>query len=702
MPTIYGSFFPSEQRQAQQTSATSVEIPTGKRKAAVWFGSAVVLVFVFASWAYVGPVHSPGTNTGTIADGEQLAEIIHSIEKVPQTDEIKALSSTRRDVIVISRNEYGTAPIHRYPFLQNMVDGGEFSNVLVEPYRETTLTAEHTASRTLQWNLDSNNLGMTVNVDRGSHEKVVTVSSSGLHELVLLDDDLNSYTVNLWCKYVRREIRSLTKSDRDEFLDTAVQLWQITTRQGRAEYGFDNNYVSIHKLALIHNDLAGNDFCDFLHGGLNFLGGHVALGNMFDKAMQQINPRVTLPYWSYTVDMAPFSNTDDNMVIDQGLWNSTVWGPDFFGYSSPGKGYITSGRWANITIPEVNEEFLNEAGVDGFFRTQPFYSCYRQEDGLCPDRQPSGHVRNAFGLLRSPWNLNAGSRMIRSHDNCGSTYIQFPSCSSVVDLQRHYDSFSDYVEYLMYSPHGTVHNFVGGLFGSCDHMFNAVRDNLGQDLADQMVLKANDLLKRFYQKSHSKAQVSWPDQGSCVGKKQSECGFECGSYNDTYTIIHELFVQNGVDYVVANLTLGERHFLVEQVCNANIMVGDMLDSGSPMDISFWVTHTEVERMWHRKALSGTMSSMTWDSSLYKDSCEGHHPDYIMHWNTYSWDASGDDHYGSSNNMTNEQYLAMINPAGDAYPHAIPYIYDSLNWTHCAAPDAGVGPDLMWDNWINPL
>ena len=65
--------------------------------------------------------------------------------------------------------------------------------------------------------------------------------------------------------------------------------FEVSTKEGRSDaYNFGPRYRDINSLAIIHNDLAGNDVCDPLHGtdGLAFLTGHVALNNMLEQAMQ--------------------------------------------------------------------------------------------------------------------------------------------------------------------------------------------------------------------------------------------------------------------------------------------------------------------------------------------------------------------------------------------------------------------------------
>ncbi len=58
-------------------------------------------------------------------------------------------------------------------------------------------------------------------------------------------------------RYVRRELRELTTSDREDYLTAASTLWKVSTKAGR-ELGYGSSYRDINSLAIIHNDLAGN------------------------------------------------------------------------------------------------------------------------------------------------------------------------------------------------------------------------------------------------------------------------------------------------------------------------------------------------------------------------------------------------------------------------------------------------------------
>ena len=68
-------------------------------------------------------------------------------------------------------------------------------------------------------------------------------------------------------RYVKRELRSLTISDRENFLDAAATMWQYSNVQGLSKYG--PGYTSIEEFVAIHA-LASNDImCDGFHEGEN-------------------------------------------------------------------------------------------------------------------------------------------------------------------------------------------------------------------------------------------------------------------------------------------------------------------------------------------------------------------------------------------------------------------------------------------------
>lgn len=357
---------------------------------------------------------------------------------------------------------------------------------------------------------------MEKSVGVGLTELAVGLNTTGAYSLVVLETlktgvTTRSLVVNMYVKYVRREVRELTLQDREEFLDAAVTLWKVSTKVGRNDYGWGDAYRDINTLAIIHNDLAGNVICDHLHGtaGYNFLGGHVALGNMLEQSMQAVNPRVHLPYWDYSREVEDCS--DDNAVCYWSIWNSTMFTAEFWGGKGE-KGRILDGRWKDIEVPVVDATFFDEAMIEGHYKDHSYAGCYNQKstNAGCDimgrkefraTEHTSGasnfskfadkHVVNAFGLLRSPWNMNSDRYVVRSGDMCGiRNDEQWPNCMSIISQQSKYDTFETWVLEMQFSPHGSTHLFIGGAFGECSTLMPQLKDKLSYPTFHRLVSKS--------------------------------------------------------------------------------------------------------------------------------------------------------------------------------------------------------------------
>lgn len=72
-------------------------------------------------------------------------------------------------------------------------------------------------------------------------EVPVLLTATGAYSLVLTESVAGvvtrSLSVNLYCKYVRRELRDLTLADRERYLAAAQTVWTTSTRVGRLEKG---------------------------------------------------------------------------------------------------------------------------------------------------------------------------------------------------------------------------------------------------------------------------------------------------------------------------------------------------------------------------------------------------------------------------------------------------------------------------------
>lgn len=656
-------------------------------------------------WPAETVAHVEGDNGPTDVEAVQPYEDSPaSPEPEPNVEAGPTVENLFSDLQVVATNEYRSiandevSDITKYPFLSTN------TALLVEPHHETTLSVLLAGAEDIdvdfEWTINGPNDYTNKLTGR---ENVVIFKQTGIYSLELVgtaetDSTTSSAThhLHIFVKYVRREVRNLNEDDRARFLKAAHTLWTVSTREGR-ESGYSEEYVDINYLALIHNDLAGNWVCDHLHGdyGTNFINGHVALNNMFERSFQQVDPKVSLPYWDYTIESVDAENQGDLIYI----WDSAIFTDAFFGSIDSATGRVVDSLWAHAAIPEVNDKFYDDTGiaVDSFYRTHSYAACFQDKDmcGAFPRVIP--RVTNAYGLLRSPWNVNAEPELTRSQDLCGRTNNnQFPDCQALVSQQNALYSYMDYVETVMYSPHGSIHTFIGGSFGDCHDDYMALGNVLSADTLSDLQAKTSDIQKK----------KACPFNGNCTGLAQEDCWCTCGPSDDwngiTYkghnglqTVLEtptreefnqsyqwQEYVRNqlGADSLseVDGLELEDAKMVLQTICESTILNGDMLNSDAPFDPLFFLAHAAVERLYQRYALSGYLKDIDWTSDGWHQ-CWGHKPGYKMDWHSYTFD---DDSLEPAKNLTNLEVAQILNPASDAYASAVPYIYDNFNWSHC--------------------
>lgn len=101
-------------------------------------------------------------------------------------------------------------------------------------------------------------------------------------------------------------------------------------------------------------------------------------------------------------------------------------------------------------------------------------------------------------------------------------------------------------------------------------------------------------------------------------------------------------------------------------------IGDMFQATSTNDITFWVLHPNLDRLWHRLRVNEERGLITFDNTWPDDeiTCHGH----------FSYDLTPFMNIYDSNNTlySNAQLFDILNPVKDYYP----YVYEHLIWSHC--------------------
>ena len=642
---------------------------------------------------------------------------------------------TQYPLALTTENEYGLRRSEDYylPFLRGREKPEDA--ILIEPFRDTTLRIAKDSEChecTYEWVFSEDDI--PTSKDRSP---VIQIQTVGKSHITLKEFHAKKPTVvrrhktfTVYGKYVRRELRQLNDEDRSDFMNAAATLWKTSTVDGKKLYG--DRYYDIHYMAIVHNDLAGNSACDFIHGDLGyaFVNAHTALNMMLEQSVQAVNPRLALPYWDYTLDEALLSEqwrTPNGPVANDGnllrLWSSPIFSADYFGQPNADTGSIQDGQWTDAIVPKMSVTLYESAGLSGHFKTHGFGSCHGQDDDVCSKttlslleetESSTRHQRNSYGLLRAPWNMNRDPKVTRRAEICGSANnVQFPDCTAVHDTYTQYTSFKDYVINLQLSPHGTVHIFTGGAFGECSTSYPALEEILSSTedekaTYEHIMYKVADIQKNMW----TTGMKSCPSAEACSETLESaeSCSCSCPALDNStfYTKTADEMRQtelwlwaswsSGIGGEGKSLSAEQITAIIDVTCNTDTLTGEMVGSNSPLDISFFSTHGEVERMFQRKMLSGTMTDTSWPKAEDNE-CPGQKASWKNLWFDYSFPTASSGANLESADLTNAEFLKLLDPNSEEHEEFMPYVYGSMEWAHCQVADREITSPFLSDDWI---
>lgn len=136
---------------------------------------------------------------------------------------------------------------------------------MVEPYRASTLQLQNTVSgATYRWTVDGHIHGFGTSIE-------ALFTDIGYHmvkiEEMIVEDDgsttTNKLAVKVMCKYVRREIRSISDLDREAWLSAIQVIQHVPTIVGKSIYG--SKYMSKDDFTRVHLYYGGALDCDHWH-----------------------------------------------------------------------------------------------------------------------------------------------------------------------------------------------------------------------------------------------------------------------------------------------------------------------------------------------------------------------------------------------------------------------------------------------------
>ncbi|KAH8058255.1 symporter [Aureococcus anophagefferens] len=234
-------------------------------------------------------------------------------------------------------------------------------------------------------------------------------------------------------------------------------------------------------------------------------------------------------------------------------------------------------------------------------------------------------THNSYGYLRAPWNNNPQPYLTRVPDMCGYSGTALPSC----------------VEHYFLLTSETWYDFA-------------------------WTYRSGDLEMPQY----CSAETPF-----------AECHAACTSHKDVEAHWGVMFSWYEEVESYAWLTSKVKRYVIDAVCDGGIGAdGDQLESGSPMDPSFWPIHPTMERLFIYKKISDTFESESWPGtgSAAVTNCTGHQKSSVI---PFAFSLRDGDEGGDPTMQTlytNEEMYDLLDPASPV----VPFIYADFDWAHC--------------------
>lgn len=604
---------------------------------AVFGGFVAVLCFL------IGYTWSPDLHAQLHGTQSTLYSATESDDTTTTTGTTATVGDNADDVVMVYNDYTKYNPVQYYPWTH-----------MAEPERTTYLEAnleeEDGLTYTYTWYVDDHlqDYGKLVEVNfvkTGSHSVTLEVSKSG---------KVTTYDVDVMVKYVRREIRSLTDKDREMFFNAVSIMQRVPTSVGQQIWG--DKYKSKDYFNRVHLYYGGTADCDHWHQGAGFVTSHMAFTLEYEQSIQSIFPSATVPYWDFTLE---------STFYDPGSWRSSaVFSADWFGDANPDNEMhtVTEGRFAYVPAMTNSKQFSDQY--------------------------------NSYGVMRAAWNADPTPFMTRSGQVYGYENNMKPSGCSEYRRSLRKDTWMSMSKQLNSAAHGHIHELMGGSWGNDFYEMSGGEDKPAVlEVAHSIQALSKELWRVGYvtcpeecSMEMSAAECSCSkDKEAIKGKTFSEMLDDSGAlttvvyYDNAGHEITSFYDEEGVPKAsLTNYTEDQTQKMYEDIFHILSQpghIGSMFQATSSNDITFWVLHPMIDRLWHWKRIGeedlmeGTSTyDETWDPY---HSCYGHNPDNLQPF-TNLFNDDHDDFY------TNAELYDLLHPKNED----LPYTYDNFNWGHC--------------------
>lgn len=484
------------------------------------------------------------------------------------------------------------------------------------------------------------------------------------------------------CRYVRREIRSLTDADREAYLSALEVMYRTPLEEGRAKYG--EHFANYELFTTMHNSMT---YC--YHGGDQFITSHAAFTQLLDESLQLMAPAVTQPYWDFMRDAGELGTE---------WYRSIIYSDNWFGSVDNGERenfMITRGRFAYVPVAYDPERNFAQYGSD----------------------------YNNMGYVTSSFNLNSAPYVQRSRHMCGLAQGQrLATCSAFTECFDGTTSLAEWTLCMEVNVHANMHEWHGGAF-RCAYDLSEVLQQYPQ-FSSQLLLflgtVAHDVWYIYTRETVSKymscpTDCTAPTAAStdaavarATASEQAEDGGGDGSCACTCSLDFDSMEEEellstmegtlftlqfifftGRDYVVRDEESGtfrfsngdgtllayDDHVKLLRIAGKLFCQGGLsgpLGTGAASnDPVFWPLHPIFDRAWHLLLLSNKYSS-SYDMTWTNGTCAGASWEDKQVFTNLMGDTSGQQY-------TNAQLWDLLSP-GNKY---LPYVYDDFaQWGTC--------------------
>lgn len=615
--------------------------------------------------------------------------IVLAVIKLPGVSEVGTKSATFRSSVtadIVPENFVVTSAKTGYAPVPNNVLEMYSIDIILEPYVQNAISFTSTTSGQFksEWRIrdvssssdekpsveivDGYSNGTSINVIvspvNTEFEITITVTPS-------IGDSFNVTRIAK-TKFVRRELRSLTESDRERYFEAVEKIFSLTMEEGQALYG--ERFSSHAAFAGLHDS---NLY--LYHDNLFFVTSHPAMQLRYEQSLFAIDHKTPFPYWDFLEDSTLGAN-----------WTSAqVYHKDWFGP-------VTSSN----EVPYLQGRF---EGAQRIF--DPAYSAYPE----------ASHT--IYGFLGLPMSPNKESLVTRSNKICGFEITQgFATCDH---LQRCFDRFlrtdNDLKSFdmcLEMMVHANLHTMHAGMW-DCTENWNVFYENekswLNPEFFSMIGMVQSSILALDFYKW---GWVSCPD--TCDANTDTKATCSCDSnvanvaqpsdvellnplvaHNMTRNMYEQLYKYGygGKRYIEIN-SEGEYYpigLTEEQVFKLDILCiktslwigsyGDMASGAAANDPLFWVMHQLFDKALHGLRLSPyyNFDGFVWNQD---DDGEG------RGWNSTTPFKVSDFEPGIGNkaigleneaSLTNQDLWSLLKPDAEWSN----YVYDQLtNWGDC--------------------